>query len=127
MEDESRARLHKTAAQKPTRPLHAQLLANSLNNLVDWRERALSHIAARKFANTRANQLNAARGKRRKVRLGCGVFIHMRVHRGAYNNRTRRCQKRGGHHIVGNAVGKLRDDVRRRGCHADDVGLLAQA
>ena len=48
----------------------------------------------------------------------------MRVHRGAYNNRARRRQKRGGHHIVGDAVGKFRDDVRRRGCHAHDVGLL---
>ncbi len=63
--------------------------------------------------------------QRGHVGLGGRVLPHLGVHRGREHDRTAGGEQRVGEQVVGQAVGRLGEQVGRRRRHHDELGLLA--
>ena len=80
-------------------------------NILGLAHAARAGIAASQEAALRADEADAALTQQLHVFPGSGVLPHASIHGGGHQHRRFRRQHSGGQHIVGDAVGHLRQDV----------------
>ena len=79
---------------------------------------------AGKVSTFRFHEVYAARAKRRDVCLCGSVFPHDDVHRRSDDHGCFGCEKECGQEVISNAIGELRQNIRRGGSDQECVYVL---
>ncbi len=97
-----------------------------LGDFVGLREAALADPSAGEIAAARIDELHAARGERREVRLHRRVLEHVGVHRRREQDRLAQRQDERRQEVVGDPVRELGDDVGGRGRDQEQIDFRGE-